>query len=518
LRGYASWLGDALTGDLGTSIRTDEPIRDLLLDRAPWTIALMVVGSVTCGAVAAVRQALHTRSRRAVELLTFVVAAVLPVVALSLAIVLPAKHWRYSHPVGLGSFRDDLGESFTLIIPVAVIVGALSAATAMITTRAEPGRSMLSSLAVLGAALPFMLSAAIIGELIFSIQGLQGLVFEATIVRDLYVLQALITLEVTLAISLAMFVPVPPQRVTSDRAPAHARQLVKKPLVLVCGVVLAVLAVCAIAGPWLVDDPGALNVSERNQAPSWNHPLGTTDLGADVLSILVAGSRSPVKFAAVIVFLGYLPGALTGTALRSRSMSLEPKARRAAAMVLGIPLLLVVVGSGDFMLDLRRAAAIACASAFAFGMSHVLSAASYGRVVPLRDSINATWVAAGACVVASGAIALETTLNFIGLGGSLFDGGWGSALRDGVAGFSNWWMIWSPVLFITTVLVALNGLALELREFGSASRGMPAQAASRPALTSPASAPTPPPTGRSPTPRSTPPARTAPPSSCHRPP
>lgn len=60
---YLSWLGDALTGDLGTSFKTDQPISDIIKDRLPVTaqlafmaIAMAVAGAVPIGVIGAYRQ------------------------------------------------------------------------------------------------------------------------------------------------------------------------------------------------------------------------------------------------------------------------------------------------------------------------------------------------------------------------------------------------------------------------------------------------------------------------------
>lgn len=41
---YVRWLGDALTGDLGTSYRTGEPVLSALLERFPYTLQIALLG------------------------------------------------------------------------------------------------------------------------------------------------------------------------------------------------------------------------------------------------------------------------------------------------------------------------------------------------------------------------------------------------------------------------------------------------------------------------------------------
>ena len=54
--------------------------------------------------------------------------------------------------------------------------------------------------------------------------------------------------------------------------------------------ILALFILIGIFGPWLVGDPDAL-VGIPLQPPSWEHWLGTTGQGQDVLAQLVVGAR-----------------------------------------------------------------------------------------------------------------------------------------------------------------------------------------------------------------------------------
>jgi len=81
---------------------------------------------------------------------------------------------------------------------------------------------------------------------------------------------------------------------------------------LVGGLLLLVLLLLALFGPFLdLPDPTRTNLRARMQAPtlSWHgigaFPLGTDQLGRDILSRIVAGSRVTlmVAAAAVVLFL-----------------------------------------------------------------------------------------------------------------------------------------------------------------------------------------------------------------------
>ncbi|CAN5499288.1 ABC transporter permease [soil metagenome] len=56
---YLGYLGDLAQGDFGTSIRFNTPVSDLLAERLPWTL-LLVVTSVTMAAVAGLAAGVHS--------------------------------------------------------------------------------------------------------------------------------------------------------------------------------------------------------------------------------------------------------------------------------------------------------------------------------------------------------------------------------------------------------------------------------------------------------------------------
>ena len=81
--------------------------------------------------------------------------------------------------------------------------------------------------------------------------------------------------------------------------------------------VLGMLVLAVIVGPWVW--PVAINdidFSAQLQGPSWSHPLGTDDLGQDILARMMYGGRISlaVGLAAMVVatIVGVLIGALAG--------------------------------------------------------------------------------------------------------------------------------------------------------------------------------------------------------------
>lgn len=84
-------------------------------------------------------------------------------------------------------------------------------------------------------------------------------------------------------------------------------------LVIVSLVIIALLALMAVIGPWIAPyDPDKLNVGPLEQPVSGAHWLGTNDLGRDIFSRVLAGARSSLIGPVFCVILSTVVGALIG--------------------------------------------------------------------------------------------------------------------------------------------------------------------------------------------------------------
>jgi peptide/nickel transport system permease protein len=79
--------------------------------------------------------------------------------------------------------------------------------------------------------------------------------------------------------------------------------------------VLAVLVI-AVIGPWIAPFPehvaGGVDTANRFRPPSLAHPFGTNELGQDVLSLVLAGTRVSVLAGLGVVVIGTVVGTLVG--------------------------------------------------------------------------------------------------------------------------------------------------------------------------------------------------------------
>ncbi|KRE14586.1 peptide ABC transporter permease [Bosea sp. Root483D1] len=109
---------------------------------------------------------------------------------------------------------------------------------------------------------------------------------------------------------LAASVSVSPGRETWRRFRRHK-------LAMASAVILALLILSVVVGPWFWPVPiNDIDFSAQLQGPSWAHPLGTDDLGQDILARMMYGGRISlaVGLAAMVVAttVGVLIGASAG--------------------------------------------------------------------------------------------------------------------------------------------------------------------------------------------------------------
>lgn len=89
----------------------------------------------------------------------------------------------------------------------------------------------------------------------------------------------------------------------------------QQPVALVCSVVLAAVAAMAIFAPLLEPyGPNAIDLTQLNAPPSAQHWLGTDDIGRDLLSRLIAGSRTALVAPLCVIVIATVVGSMTALA------------------------------------------------------------------------------------------------------------------------------------------------------------------------------------------------------------
>jgi peptide/nickel transport system permease protein len=113
--------------------------------------------------------------------------------------------------------------------------------------------------------------------------------------------------------------------------------------------VLAVLFLLALLAPWLLPDPEALDLLARYAPPSAEHPLGTDELGRDLLARLAHGGRVSLAVAAATAVLAALIGTLVGLLAGYLGGAADALLMRLTDGVMALPLLplLIVLAAAD---------------------------------------------------------------------------------------------------------------------------------------------------------------------------
>ena len=83
-------------------------------------------------------------------------------------------------------------------------------------------------------------------------------------------------------------------------------------------VLVVVLLVLAAVGHWIAPFPehitGSIDTAMRFKAPSWQHWMGTNELGQDVLSLVLGGARISLFAGVAVVLLAAAVGTIVGAA------------------------------------------------------------------------------------------------------------------------------------------------------------------------------------------------------------
>jgi peptide/nickel transport system permease protein len=249
-------------------------------------------------------------------------------------------------------------------------------------------------------------------------------------------------------------------------------------------VVLTILITAALLAPWIVPfDPEVMDF-EMMEGVSWTHPLGTDDLGRDLLSRLIYGARisllvgfSTVAISLTIgVILGVMAGYFGGVTdmVIMRYIDLQwafPNFIIAVYLVavIGQGLLNVIIAISlafidDFarivrgmVLTIREEQYIDAAKALGYSDARIM----FRHILPN----TAAPIIVQATVSVSYAILGEAGLSFLGLGVDSDTFSWGLILADSRSFISSaWWLGVFPGCFIMITVLSINFLGDALRD------------------------------------------------------
>lgn len=265
------------------------------------------------------------------------------------------------------------------------------------------------------------------------------------------------------------------------------RQLARHWATRLAIVVIAVLVVGAIVGPFVLGDPGhQLDVVRlKNRPPSWTHPFGTDQYSRDLLSRVVSGARVSLGVALLSVLLSMTLGTAYGLVAGYVGGRVDGFMMRLLDGFLSIPRVLLLIA----ILTLRNPVPIAGLIALIgatgwFGVSRLVRAetlvasrldyveaaralgTSHARILlrHILPNVSAPVIVTATLAIGN-VIALEAGLSYLGIGAHEPQASWGSIFFDGVE-FSagNWWVVLFPGIAIVLTVLAFNVLGDALRD------------------------------------------------------
>ncbi len=283
---------------------------------------------------------------------------------------------------------------------------------------------------------------------------------------------------------------VPPTVVSAVQSATPTRGsalklFLKNPISLVGTIVLVLMAVAAIAGPWIVPfGTNATDVSNALQPPNGVHWFGTDDLGRDVFSRVVMSAQVSLRVAVVSVAIALVAGVLLGIISGYAGGPVDSTLMRVVDVMFAFPMLILalaivaVLGPGantamiaigvvyiPIFARIARASTLSVRTepyvqaSLTMGTGHVRILAKH-----ILPNISGPIIVQTSLSLAF-AILSEAALSFLGLGVQPPQPSWGRMLFEAQAFMgSAWWLSVFPGAAIFVTVLAFNLVGDGLRD------------------------------------------------------
>jgi peptide/nickel transport system permease protein len=266
------------------------------------------------------------------------------------------------------------------------------------------------------------------------------------------------------------------------------RVIVRDPLALFSVLVILALIILALFGPWIAPYPdqgrGRTNIPDRFQPSSAQYWLGTDQLGRDILSRIIIGSKIALGVPTIVVAVAVAVGAPLGALAGYAGGRLDNLIMRLTDLFLAFPSLLLAVAIvatlGPSLTNAMLAIAISWwpwytrlvrgVTISLRGRYFVEAARSIGvsnRTIILRHILPncVTPILVQATVDFGTVILAEASLAFIGLGTQPPAPDWGLMVSQGRSYIlEQWWISTFPGMAIFMSVLAFNLLGDTLRD------------------------------------------------------
>lgn len=250
-------------------------------------------------------------------------------------------------------------------------------------------------------------------------------------------------------------------------------------ITVLCLIIISLLA--PFISPY---DPTAIDVHNVLSPPSKAHPLGTDELGRDVLSRMLYGSRVSLKVGFVAVGIAILIGIIIGAVAGFYGGKADAVLMRFVDIMLAFPTfflilaviailepgiftIMMVIGVTGWMdvarlvraefLTLKERDFVVAAKAMGAGDIRLI----FMHILP--NALSPVFVAATFGV--AGAILVESGLSFLGLGVQPPNPSWGNILTSGKDNIVvAWWLSFYPGIAILITVLSYNLVGEGLRD------------------------------------------------------
>ena len=270
-------------------------------------------------------------------------------------------------------------------------------------------------------------------------------------------------------------------------------------------VTLALVVVVALAAPLVTSIAGAPGPTEQDSAaldefgsaagPSWDHLMGTDDVGRDVFSRVVYGARPSLAVAVLATGFALVIGTAVGLVGGYYRGAVDTVLSRGVDLMLAFPVLLFAIGVGAACNTPEGCAGgliepgiTTLVVVIAISTIPIFARLVRGQVLSLRER---EFVDAARSIGASGPrimtrellpnlvaplivyatllipanILFEAALSFLGVGIQEPDPSWGAMIADATEIFdSAWWFMLFPGLALLVTVLAFNLLGDGLQD------------------------------------------------------
>src|SRR6266536_2856426 len=354
--------------------------------------------------------------------------------------------------------------------------------------------SLLPVITIAGFLLPLLIGGAVVVEYVFALPGMGRLAVDAVFARD-YPVILTITIFSSIAVIFGNLIADVLYAVAAPRVferagpPPRRRGLMlrmagNERVVVGCSALLAALLAAVFATQLAPYDPNAQVLATRFGPPSFAHLFGTDQLGRDVLSRAIWGSRVSlgVGFSSVLITIvigtaigiaaGYGGGWIDGALMRFVDVVISIPVFMLLLTIVAIygsnvPLLITFIGLSAF----PGAARIVRAEVLSLMPREFITASRVIGSSPWRIMVRHILpnllpiIVVSATLRVGAAILTEAGLSYFGLGVPPPAPTWGGMVADGRTSLDvAWWVSTFPGVALLVVVIATNLVGDGLRD------------------------------------------------------